>query len=74
VATFTLAARNARVDAQHDELVRRLEHEAADVSGTDDELDWQQDPVDLRRIPAIGRSVSGAIPHTQPESALLERH
>lgn len=31
---------------------------------------YDQDPVDLRGIPAIGRGVSGAIPDTQPERAI----
>lgn len=42
---------------------RMLKRETNTAPGS---VTWVQDPVDLRGIPAIGRSVASAIRHTRP--------
>lgn len=74
MATFPLQYRNLELEAHIARLEARIERETADTSTTSETEGATAggDERKLRGIPAIGRSVAGAIPGTNPDQATRE--
>lgn len=68
-------AERAHLEAEQAALIRKaLNDSAATTPMRDGPATAGGDPKRLRGIPAIGRSVTGAIPGTDPEHANLHHH
>jgi hypothetical protein len=75
VATFSRVERNAALDAHNERLLAKILLETGEAAppATVIQATLAGDSSRLRGLPAIARGVSGAIPGTQPERALLAK-
>jgi hypothetical protein len=67
MATFARGHNTTALNAKNANLIHNL---TGSSSTTPARITWIHDPADsltLRGIPAIGRGVEGAIPHTRPD-------